>query len=140
MTEHTREWIEEIQEYAQKPGPIVLGRVLGISPAEAADKLIEHGMEEKFWRNGFTCLNTMAEVLDAEVSVTSLSISASKNKRVKFTDKYPTVHQWLSLNPDKIAILRIGHHLLYVAYGSIIEGAGFEPKHSRVTHSIVLGG
>ena len=54
-----------------------------------------------------------------------------------FLATYPTVNQWLKKN-NRVALLRAGSQIIYVAFGQIVESLGFLPRHKKVTHVIYL--
>lgn len=124
MSDKSDQWQEEIEDLADENAAVTLSMVLGITHGEAADKLleIEYVMGA---RSGFRQFITMGQVLGKEVHTASLvqSYRAGISSHVQFTDKFPTVNQWLDTNPTRIALLRCGNNFVYVGYGMV-----FSPK------------
>lgn len=133
-------WAREIEKYSYFCGPAVVAAVLSISRGEAADKLLEIGTGCKTG-SGFTQISSVAKVLKRNLESTNLGSRHARTgeySRVKFTDTFPTVNQWLRENSTRIAVIRASNHVMYVGYGRIFEDNGVTIRKGRVTHAIFL--
>ena len=140
MSDKSDQWQEEIEDLAEENSSKVLSMVLGITNGESADKLLEHEPKAMGGGSGFRQAVTLARILGTELHTTSLvqSYRTGISSHVQFTDKFPTVNQWLQKNPTRLAILRSGENFFYVGYGMV-----FSPKllgQYHVTHVIFLDG
>jgi hypothetical protein len=146
MTEQSDQWTREIEDLSNENSAKILSVVLGITKGEAADKLIEvtakrakgFGPESS---SGFQQFLSMANVLNTEMYTTSLvsTYRTGISSGVQFTDKFPTVNQWLNANPSAFGILRAGNHYVYVGMGIILSTSVPPFGHVKVTHMILLG-
>jgi len=144
MTEEARfteRWAHEIEDFSSHCGPSVVAAALGISRGEAADKLLEQGVEADHKR-GYTSIYAIGKILDRSVESTAINHigAAGSHTHVKFTDRYPTVNQWLWEHKTSIAIIRAANHFMYVGFGLVLEDNGYEPRKGRVTHVVFLDG
>ena len=131
-----KDWAEEIEEFSKFCGPACVAAALGISRGEAADRMLEQGVDADF-RRGWTDINAVGKILDSPVEKQNTDWVGGSG-RVKFTDTFLTVNQWLVKNKDRIAVIRATDHFMYVAFGMILEGNGTNLKKGRVTHAVFL--
>ena len=131
-----KSWAQEIEEFSKFCGPACVAAALGISRGEAADRMLEIGVDADFQR-GWTDINAIGVILDSPVEKQSVNWVAGSG-RIKFTDRFLTVGQWLEKNKDRIAVIRASDHLMYVGFGMIIEDNGIGIKKGRVTHAVFL--
>ncbi|MEE8113042.1 MAG: hypothetical protein V3T23_01685 [Nitrososphaerales archaeon] len=132
-------WQEEIEQVAQLNAARILAMVVGITPGEAADRMLESETRGSVYEaNGFRQMLTLGRVLNTDVHTTSFvsSYRVGFSSHPQFTDRYPNLAQWLDVNPNKIAILRAGAQFIYVGFG--MKVAGSIPAGGRVTHCILL--
>jgi ABC-type sugar transport system substrate-binding protein len=132
-------WAREIEKYSYFCGPAVVAAVLSISRGEAADKLLEIGTG--YNGGGWTAMSSVAKVLGKKLESANLGTKHARTgvaSRVKFTDTFPTVNQWLQANPTRIAIIRASNHVMYVGFGHIFEANGVMIRKGRVTHVIFV--
>ena len=127
-------WEYEIEEYGKTCGPRIVGSVLGISPAEAADKLLEAGSKSI----KSTSFDVISAVLFLPYEVASVKAIGSGRTKITLNDKFYTLTQWFEMNKLRTAIVRVSDHFVYVAYGMIVESAGYSPMNGRVTHVMWL--
>lgn len=143
MSDQSDIWIREIESLMEEKSARILSIVLGITRGEAADKLLElddHSSHIKNRPFSFIKFLAIGAVLDKQVHTASRiqSHRTGALSGVQFTDKFPTVNQWILRNPDKLAILRAGSHFIYVGCGIILDTDTRLPFHARVTHVIYL--
>ena len=139
MSDQTDDWTEEIESLAKENSARILSVVLGVTVGEAADKILETAAIGS--ASGFRQAVAMARVLGTELHTTSLiqSHRTGDQSGVQFTDKFPTIHQWLMENPEAFGILRAGNHFFYVGCGVILAKSSYTSVIHRVTHVILLG-
>ena len=132
-------WQAEIEQVASLNAAKILAMVVGISPGEAADRMLESETKGSVYEaNGFRQMLTLGRVLGKDVHTTSFvsSYRVGFSSHPQFTDRYPNLAHWLDVNPNKIAILRSGAQFIYVGYG--MKVAGSVGLGARVTHCILL--
>jgi hypothetical protein len=127
----------KIKDYSKWAGPSVLAAVKGISPIKAAEILWD--IQEPKIR-GLTNPYALGRALNKQVVSATLirDDEASERGIVKFSDRFPSLNNWLEDNKDKVAVLKVGHAFAYVAFGVMIKQFGFEGMRGKVTHAIVL--
>ena len=140
MSEDSDVWRREIENLAEENSARILGTVLGITAEEAADKFLEYEPRIMGSRTGFSQAVIMARILGTELHTASRisSYRVGISSHVQFTDKFPTVGQWVNSNTDRLAVLRTGSHFVYVGYGMVLQAGSALPIHTRVTHVIFL--
>jgi len=139
MSRASESWQAEIEQVAQMNAAKILAMVVGITPGEAADRLLESETRGSVYEaNGFRQMLTLGRALRADVHTTSFvsSYRVGFSSHPQFTDKYPNLAQWLDCNPERIAILRAGAQFIYVGYG--MKVAGVISAGAKVTHVIYL--
>ena len=138
MSDKSDRWQEEIESLAEENSVKTLSMVLGITLGESADKFLEREPKAMGSATGFRQAVDMARILGTELHTASFiqSYRAGISSHVQFTDKFPTVNQWLGENPTRLAILRSGGNFFYVGYGMVFSPRLIGQYH--VTHIIYL--
>lgn len=139
LAEYHKELVMEA--YGKTPGPQVLSMIKGIPAMEAAEILDKINPARV---NGITSIYTLAHALGKNVESASMVqedsvIEINKPRTViKFSDRFPSLAQWLEKNKTRFGIVRVGHSFAYVAFGMVIKQFGFEGLRGKVIHVIWL--
>ncbi len=135
------DWVREIEEFSKFCAPAALAAVLGISRGEAADRLLEVGViaggDSRKWDGKWSSMVAVAKVLGRPLEKQSVNYVYGSG-RVKFTDRFLTVNQWLAENRESVAVIRASNHFLYVGFGQVLEDNGVKVRKGRVTHAVFL--
>ena len=132
----SKQWAEEIQAFSKFCGPACVAAALGISRGEATDRMLEQGVGADHPK-GWTDIKAIGEILGAPVEKQSLDWVAG-SERIRFTDRFPTVTQWLAEHKERVAVIRASNHLMYVGFGRVLESNGVRLRKGRVTHAVFL--